>query len=174
MSPIANAAPGDIVVTNFGSYQHYSIISDRCDASGQFMLISATSRNGTVLEESFETVTQGKHSYIAKIESSLDAEQRLARARAQCQRWSYHLVNANCEHFAHWVLGEKAQSKQVKLALRGVSYGVTIASLILKKPSPTKLVLSAAGSALFALYKARAAKQHLEDDAHYYYGVDAV
>jgi hypothetical protein len=56
---------GDVVVTQFGIYQHWSLVSDRLCSLGKNMLISATKRTGTVQEESWDDVTQGKHTYVA-------------------------------------------------------------------------------------------------------------
>jgi hypothetical protein len=56
---------GDVVVTQFGLYQHWSVVSDRLCSLGKNMLISATKRTGTVQEEPWDDVTQGKHTYIA-------------------------------------------------------------------------------------------------------------
>ena len=42
---------GAAVITDFGPYDHYSIVSDRLGQDGKPMLISHTQRNGTVKEE---------------------------------------------------------------------------------------------------------------------------
>lgn len=58
---IQNLNAGDIVVSNFDVYQHWSLVSDSLCEKGLPMLISATKRNGTVQEESWDVVTQGKY-----------------------------------------------------------------------------------------------------------------
>jgi hypothetical protein len=51
---------GDVVVTTFGMDQHWSLVSDKFCSLGKNMLISATKRTGTVREEPWDDVTQGK------------------------------------------------------------------------------------------------------------------
>ena len=59
-----NVKPGDIIVTNYGTYQHWSLVSDRIGADNKLMPISATKRLGTVAEEMWDTVVKGKKTYI--------------------------------------------------------------------------------------------------------------
>ncbi len=141
---------GDIVVTDFGSYQHYSIVTDAYCADGLPKLISATKRNGTVREESWSEVTQGKHTYIADIKSERPINEMLNLARSQIDIWSYSLLNNNCEHFVMWVAGLQVSSKQVIGTLSGLATGVTV-GLSIKNPTVTKVLCSGALGALSGL-----------------------
>ena len=122
-----NAKPGDIIVSQFNMYQHYSIVSDQLCESGTNMLISATKRNGTVREERWEVVTQGKRSYIVNVKADLAPSIVIDNARAMINKWRYCLTSNNCEHFANWAIGLSKHSTQVA-ASTGV--GFTVASLI--------------------------------------------
>lgn len=94
-------SPGDVVVTNIGLYQHFSVVSDLICALGKPMLISATDRNGTVQEETWGVVTQGKETYVADIPTTLSVAQILANARSQIGKWKYSLIKSKCcEDFA--------------------------------------------------------------------------
>ncbi len=110
--------PGEVIVTDFLGYQHWSIVSDRKCDDNQYKLISATRRNGTVKEEKFDTVTQGRHSYkVGDIGKPEDFLFLIDRARGWIGQWDYSILSANCEHFVnlirfkqpaiiwqHWVL----------------------------------------------------------------------
>ena len=91
---------GDVVVTQFDIYQHWSIVSDQCCSLGKNMLISATKRTGTVQEEPWDDVTQGKQTYISDVSTEKSIPQVLSDARSQIGSWKYSLTDGNCEHFA--------------------------------------------------------------------------
>ena len=97
--------PGDIIVTDFGIYQHWSLVTDRICSKGTYMLLSATKRNGTVEEEAWDGVTQNKPSYVADIVLSKPLVDVLAAARSQIGLWAYTVSTNNCEHFVHEVCG---------------------------------------------------------------------
>ncbi|MCF6441060.1 hypothetical protein L1077_16610 [Pseudoalteromonas luteoviolacea] len=75
--------PGDVVVSQFGLYQHWAVVSDMVCSQGKNMLISASKRTGTVKEEPWDTVTQGSHTYVAAIETEKSVIQILNDARSQ-------------------------------------------------------------------------------------------
>ena len=52
--------PGDLIVTSMGSYEHYSIVSDRRCPLGKLMLLSARAETRTVREEPYDDVVRGK------------------------------------------------------------------------------------------------------------------
>lgn len=102
---IQNIKAGDIVVSNFSVYQHWSLVSDSLCGKGLPMLISATKRTGTVQEESWDIVTQGKHTYPAEISYDRPVSEVLEHARTQIGKWKYSVTDYNCEHFAKWATG---------------------------------------------------------------------
>lgn len=138
--------PGDVVVTKFGLYEHWSLVSDRVCENGEPMLISATQRNGTVREESWEKTTENKHTSVVNIESTKEAIDILKDARFMIGEWKYSLTNRNCEHFVKWALGLRVESVQVKNTLAAGLLGFALAYAF-KRP---KLVVAAlaAGVAL--------------------------
>ena len=119
---------GDLVASDFGLYQHLSIVSDHCSENGLPMLISATSRTGTVKEEDWHTVTRNKHTYITQTDSPYSVEKRLALARAQINNWEYSLFGSNCENFARGIMsgGNPVSSAQVMAATVGVAAAALI------------------------------------------------
>ena len=62
-----NIMPGDVVATDFGVYQHLSVVSNIVDETGKNKLISATKRTGAVKEENWDLVTQGRSTYKTAI-----------------------------------------------------------------------------------------------------------
>ncbi len=46
---IQTVLPGNVVVTDFGAYQHFSLASDQLSSNGFPKLISATKRTGSVV-----------------------------------------------------------------------------------------------------------------------------
>lgn len=113
--------PGDVVVTNLGVYQHWSTVTDKFCSLGNYMLISATKRNGTVQEEPWHIVTDGKETYVAEIELGLPIAQILSNARSQIGNWGYSVTSNNCEHFVKWSSGLKVSSTQVKAGVGGAA-----------------------------------------------------
>lgn len=145
--------PGDVVVTDFGLYQHWSLVSDRRDAYGQYMLISASRRTGTVREEPFDRVTAGNPSYVAHHFYDKPLWEVLADARWQIDRWDYSLTGNNCEHFIHWATGHRVRSSQVQASVLGTVAGVAFTTFLGPKYRVAKLIGSAViagGSALMA------------------------
>lgn len=131
---------GDVVVTQFGMYQHWSIVSDKLCSLGKHMLISATKRNGTVQEESWDAVTQGKDTYVATCESNKTVNQILSDARSQIGEWVYSLTDRNCEHFVKWSSGLKISSSQVNMAIGGTVLGGAAVLALSEKPTFAKLL----------------------------------
>lgn len=126
--------PGDVVVSDFGGYQHWSLVTDRFCAQGLPMLISATKRNGTVQEEPWAEVIQGKHTYVAQMETDKPAHQILSDARSQIGKWRYSLTHQNCEHFVKWATGLEVSSKQVVAGTTGAVVGAGAVALISENP----------------------------------------
>ncbi len=152
-------SPGDIVVTNFSGYQHYSIVSNkRCD-EGKPMLISASRRTGTVQEEPWDLVTRGKKTYPTRISHELPLHQILINARAMIGQWQYCVARRNCEHFVTHVLGLKSHSRQVDNGLIGAAAGLTLASALSEKPTVTKYLCSAAALAGAAVLASKAKRK---------------
>jgi len=65
--------PGELIMTSLGNYEHKSIVSDRKCPLGKPMLISATARTGTVMEEPYDTVVMGRKTGYAQQQSDLPA-----------------------------------------------------------------------------------------------------
>ena len=148
--------PGDAVVTQFGVYQHWSIVSDRFCPAGKNMLISATKRTGTVQEESWDKVTQGRHTYVAVSKTDKPVSDILLDARSQIGRWNYSLTDNNCEHFVKWCSGRKVSSSQVEGGFRGASVGAFAVAVLARNPITMKIACGAMllGSAGVLLSKA--------------------
>lgn len=132
--------PGDVVVSQFGVYQHWSIVSDRICSMGRNLLISATERTGTVKEETWDTVTQGKHTYVAELNSDKSVDQILFDARSQVGAWSYSVMERNCEHFVKWASGLKVSSRQVKGGAGGAIVGGVAVAALSKNPNAIKIL----------------------------------
>ena len=155
-----NVKPGDIVATTFGIYQHWSLVTDRVCEYGEPMLISATKRNGTVKEEPWRIVTEGKDTYI--VEAKLDGTltEILARARSQIGKWEYSVTERNCEHFVKWTTRLEFTSSQVNSGILGAATGITLVGILAEKPTFLKFLggaLAIAGVAVMAA-KARERK----------------
>lgn len=134
-----NVKPGDIVATDFGLYEHWSIVTDKICDQGKYMLISATKRNGTVREEPWDTVTQGKKTIISDALPIGTVEEMLQKARTQIDIWKYAVTGNNCEHFIKWASGVKVSSTQV---VSGVTLGTAGAGLVaVCSENPTALKL---------------------------------
>jgi hypothetical protein len=148
--------PGDVVVTDFDFYQHWSLVTDRLCQQGKYMLISATSRNGTVKEEPWDVVTQGKHTYVADIETNKSVSNILSDARAQIGEWVYSVTSNNCEHFVKWSTGLKVTSKQVIAGTGGALVGVALVKDLSENPKFVKFLFGALiiGGVAIALTKA--------------------
>ncbi|GAB6069939.1 lecithin retinol acyltransferase family protein [Thiomicrorhabdus hydrogeniphila] len=148
--------PGDVVVTNFGMYQHWSLVTDRMCELGNYMLISATKRNGTVQEEAWHTVTGGKETYVAQVEGELPLTQVLANARSQIGTWVYSVTDKNCEHFVKWASGIQVSSTQVKAGVAGALTGVAAVAALSENPKLIKFLGGALVIGGLAVYAAKA------------------
>jgi len=135
-----NVKPGDVVVSDFGVYQHWSIVTDRVCSDGSPMLISATKRNGTVQEEPWSEVTQGNKTYVANTQFSKSILDVLTDARSQIGSWSYSVTSNNCEHFVKWATGLKVSSTQVKAGVAGAGAGIALVGLCSENPKFVKFL----------------------------------
>jgi hypothetical protein len=131
---------GDVVVTQFGIYQHWSLVSDRFCSLGKNMLLSATKRTGTVQEESWDDVTQSKHTYVAISNSEKSIPQILSDARSQIGNWIYSVEDNNCEHFVKWSSGLKVSSSQVKAGVGGAAVGAVAVAALAENPKAIKIL----------------------------------
>lgn len=149
--------PGDVVVTKFGLYEHWSLVSDRVCERGKPMLISATQRNGTVQEESWDKTTENKPTSVVSIGSIKETVDVLRDARSMIGEWQYSLTSQNCEHFVKWALGLKVESVQVKNVVAAGLFGLAMA-YIFKRPKlvTTALVAGVALASTTALNKSSA------------------
>ncbi len=148
--------PGDVVVTNFGIYQHWSLVTDRKCDEGNYMLISATKRNGTVKEEPWHIVTDGKETYVAQVEGELPLSQVLANARSQIGTWVYSVTDKNCEHFVKWASGIQVSSTQVKAGVAGALTGAAAVAAFSENPKLIKFLGGAIVIGGLAVYAAKA------------------
>ena len=98
------------------------------------MLISATKRNGTVREESWDVVTHGKRTYVVNAELAEPLLVMLANARAQIDSWKYDVTSRNCEHFVKWVAGFEVTSTQVVAAGAGGLTGAALVATLCEDP----------------------------------------
>lgn len=137
MNYIKNVKPGDIIVSDFGIYQHWSIVSDTLCSKNKYMLISATNRNGTVREETWDEVTKGSNSYIVDLGSrdNLCKRDILLKAKSYIGTWKYSLFNNNCEHFINFIVNNELKSNQLTGATLGLAFGTIATKLFLKKES---------------------------------------
>lgn len=148
-----NFQPGDLVVTNFSGYQHWSIVSDRVCKNGQLMLISATKRNGTVKEEPYEVVTQGAYSYkVTGLAFARLPSEVISLARTFENKWNYSLLSANCEHFARYIACGEYKSEQVSNGVSASLFVGTAISLAIEKPKAGMLLLLTALAGVTAVY----------------------
>lgn len=151
--------PGDVVATDFGPYQHLSLVSDKQCKDGMPMLISATKRTGTVKEETWAKTTENKHTYVVDKPSTKEVENILYDARSRINVWKYFLSSRNCEHFVNWSLGLKMESVQVTNTIVAAFVGLAFSVLISKKHSLLKHTLTAASMAGLALVSTKASKK---------------
>lgn len=135
-----NVSPGDIVVSDFGMYQHWSIVSDATCQKGLPMLISATQRNGTVKEEPWDVVTGGKRTYVADATLQRDRKEVLTLARSEVGTWVYSVTSRNCEHFVKWAAGLQVTSKQVNAGMAGAVGGALLVGMLSEKPTMAKFL----------------------------------
>ncbi|PSV11671.1 hypothetical protein C0W59_19255 [Photobacterium kishitanii] len=127
---------GDIVVSDFDLYEHYSVVSDEISTDGKPLLISATQRHGTVKEETWDVATQGKDTFLANKQSNLSVAEILNNARSQIDKWHYSVISSNCEHFSNWCLGLKVSSTQIVGASVGAVGGALLVKCCVEDPKP--------------------------------------
>ncbi len=108
--------PGTMIRTIHGFYSHHAIVSDRWCA-GKPMLISLSSKTGTVTEESWQDCIGNRDVSLAREQGRISSNQVLANARSAIGKLRYNLFTGNCEHFARWTHGLKVESRQIKGAL---------------------------------------------------------
>ncbi|MBB1485929.1 lecithin retinol acyltransferase family protein [Oceanospirillum sediminis] len=158
-----NPCPGDIVVTTFGMYQHWSLVTDQMGVDGRYMLISATKRNGTVKEETWSVVTQGKPTYITRYTLKIPLGDVLKKARGQVDQWRYSVSRNNCEHFVKWATGMKLSSRQVRSCIEGAVVGGVVAGMATKKTRWLNVLGGAVTMAGLAVASSRASKRKVTD-----------
>ncbi|EKF9596217.1 lecithin retinol acyltransferase family protein [Vibrio cholerae] len=156
---IQNLKAGDIIVSDFGIYQHWSLVSDTICDKGLPMLISATKRTGTVQEETWDVVTQGKHTYQAKISYERPVSEVLKLARSQIGTWKYSLTDRNCEHFTKWATGLKISSTQVVAGATGAILGASFVGLFSENPKFAKFLTGAVALGGLAVLAAKAVEK---------------
>lgn len=105
-----------IVYMGKGLYKHWALLSDRI-SGGKPMLISNTLRNGTVREESWDSVVGHRPYKILAVKTLLPAPVILAKARCYIGKARYDLLSYNCEHFVKEMVSGVAKSGQVRQAL---------------------------------------------------------
>lgn len=143
--------PGDLIVTSMGSYEHYSIVSDRKCPLGKLMLISARAETGTVREEPYDDVVRGNKTGHARRQPDLPIYVILKNARSRIGTWRYNYMTQNCETFANWACGLKPTSRQVGGVLSGIAISVGATKMIAKNPSPGAYLAIACIGALIGL-----------------------
>jgi len=141
------ARPGSVVATEMGGYQHYSIVSDGVCQLGNYRLISATQRHGTVKEESWDEVVKGRETYVADFDTHLSIAEVISRARGQIDKWKYSVTDRNCEDFIYESLGLKGSSRQVIAGAGGAIAGAILIDKLCENPAVLKYL---AGSVLVA------------------------
>ncbi len=154
-----NIHTGDIVVSNFGVYQHWSIVSDTFCENGFPMLISATKRTGTVKEETWDIVTQGKHTYPAKVNYDRPVTEVLELARSKIGSWNYSVSDRNCEHFAKWATGLKVSSTQIVAGTTGAVLGASLVGICSENPKFAKFLTGALALGTLAVIATRAVEK---------------
>lgn len=110
---IAGIPPGTVLDVDFGRFRHRAIAA-YTGVDGKPRLISATLRTGTVLEETWDAVVQGRKVTVISVPRG-NAEGRVVvqRARQHIGRWTYDLFSRNCEHFVSMVITGRATSPQL-------------------------------------------------------------
>jgi hypothetical protein len=151
---------GDIIVTNFIGYQHWSIVSDRICPQGVPLLISAPDRNGTVKEESWDVVTQGKKTYVADVSKSYNVQKTLDNARSQIGKWNYSIATNNCEHFVKWSSGINVTSTQVVAGVGGAVASALIINKICENPKLIQVLGASIAIAGLAILLTRPKKKN--------------
>ena len=119
---------GQVIKIGWYGYCHYAVVSDRRHADKP-MLISHSRRTGTVEEEPWDAVVQGKRVRASRLRSGLEHSEVVRRARSQVGERRYHLLKDNCEHFARESLGLPPKSRQLQGA---AASGLTVLVVALR------------------------------------------
>ncbi|WP_170335507.1 lecithin retinol acyltransferase family protein [Ruegeria arenilitoris] len=135
--------PGDVVATQMGTYQHWSIVTDQYCQFGKPKLISATRRNKTVREEPWDVVVGDRKTIVAELYPKFPVPEILARARSHIDSWEYSALTGNCEHFVAFVTGHEVKSSQVRAGVVGATVGVGLVNSISENPTFLKLLAGA-------------------------------
>lgn len=113
---IAKIPPGSVLDIDFGPFRH-RVIAGYLAWDGKPALISATARTGTVLEEPWDRVVQGREVTLISVpESEAVGLGLVMRARQYIRQWRYNLFDRNCEHFVSLVLEGRPNSPQLWIA----------------------------------------------------------
>lgn len=148
--------PGDVVVSEFDGYQHYAIVSDTRGPDGKPNLISATNRNKTVKEEPWDTVTKGRHTYVASCNCQFSPDEIVQRAKSKTNHWCYDVLTNNCEHFVFWVISGNTSSTQVKGAVGGGIVGFGLTHLLSDNPTTEEKFFGSLLGAFFGVQMSKA------------------
>lgn len=125
-------ASGAMIQIIHGLYSHYAIVSDR-SCAGKPMLISLSSKTGTVTEESWQDCIGNRDVSLAREQGRISPNQVLDNARSAIGKLRYNLFTGNCEHFARWTHDLKIDSRQIRVVLW--SFAVLAAIYLLHKTS---------------------------------------
>lgn len=117
-------APGTVlgVPVHLGAItvEHVGIVTDSVDwFSGECMVISASKKNGAVVEETMSAFAGDGVPTVKALQPRLPVPEVLRRARHRLgERWD--LLESNCEHFVYECLGYVKTSPQLVAAGVGV------------------------------------------------------
>lgn len=116
-----------------GGYWHKAI-SGPLAIDGKPRLISATSRTGTVIEEPWDDVVQGRPVRLISSPGSWVVGAKIVeKARSLIGIWKYNVFTRNCEHFVSMVLEGRPSSPQLVkvglITLSAVGAGVVISRI---------------------------------------------
>ncbi len=104
---------GSVLAIGCSGYRHL-VIAGPLGPDGKPSLISATSRLGTVMEERWDDVVQGREvRLVSTPEFWIDGAEAVARARKYIGVWKYNLLIRNCEHFVSEVIEGNRNSPQL-------------------------------------------------------------
>lgn len=116
-------SPGSVLSIRYPLYKHFAIVSDQ-STNGKPNLISLSYRTGTVCEEAWDTVVDGRPIEPSSIMGNYSSELILKRTRQYIQNnLRYSLLKFNCEHFVRLAHGLPVESKQVQRTITGAIFG---------------------------------------------------
>lgn len=110
----------NIIKIDMGIYDHWALETNTL-YEGKPTLISNTSRNKTVREESWGKVVGNRPYKRIVVKTNEPAYLVLSKARAAIGKIKYCLFSYNCEHFIREILTGTAESKQLQRAFWGIS-----------------------------------------------------